>query len=208
MSDRELAGYVAPILRNTAESVFRRRVQTYSRETGEVNGEATMREVLGALAQATMLGLEVVDGVPSDGCESCGMATKVKRKKSCEASLEARVDAFAVWLRAGTPGPRWKRADVVRLLLEWAISAAAKSALPAATSHPRGRRTGTLETRTYAGGRVAYFGRLRLADGTRSGRMPAPDGMTKADASRWLAGQQAREDAEQTLYRAKAKRPK
>lgn len=68
---------------------------------------------------------------------------------------------------------------------------------------PRGRRTGTLETRTYAGGRVAYVGRLRLADGTKSGRMPAPDGMSKADAARWLAGQQAREDAERIVYTAK-----
>lgn len=71
------------------------------------------------------------------------------------------------------------------------------------TKIPRGRRSGTLETRTYANGRVAYVGRLRLADGTRSGRVPAPDGMTKAAAQRWLAALQAREDAEGIVYGAK-----
>ena len=74
MSDRELAGYVAPILRSTDERVLRRRVKTYDRETGETTGEVTMREVVGGLAQATALGLEVVEGVRPNGgvCEACG----------------------------------------------------------------------------------------------------------------------------------------
>lgn len=81
MSDRELAGYVAPILRSTDERVLRRRVQTYDRETGEVTGEVTMREVVGGLAQATALGLEVVEGVrPKEtACTLCGRPVPVPR---------------------------------------------------------------------------------------------------------------------------------
>lgn len=68
---------------------------------------------------------------------------------------------------------------------------------------PHGRRSGTLEERMYADGRVAYFGRLRLADGSKSGRLAVPDGMSKADAATWIAGQQAAEDADRLVYRAK-----
>lgn len=76
--ERELAGYVAPILRSTEECVLRRRVKTYDRETGEVTGEVTMREVVGGLAQATALGLEVVEGVrrSESMCERCGKPVK------------------------------------------------------------------------------------------------------------------------------------
>ena len=79
MSERELAGYVAPIIRSTEERVLRRRVKTYDRETGEVTGEVTMREVVGGLAQATALGLEVVEGVrPKEtACTLCGKPVPV-----------------------------------------------------------------------------------------------------------------------------------
>lgn len=74
LKDRELAGYVAPIIRSTDERVLRRKVNTYDRETGETTGEVTMREVVGGLAKVTALGLEVVEGVrPKEvACTSCG----------------------------------------------------------------------------------------------------------------------------------------
>lgn len=66
----------------------------------------------------------------------------------------------------------------------------------------RGRpRTGTLEERN---GR--FYGRLRLADGTRSPRMAVPDGMTREQAARWLAGEQAKEDVDRMVYAAKLER--
>lgn len=70
----------------------------------------------------------------------------------------------------------------------------------------RSTRTGTLEARRATDGTVSYVGRLRLADGSKSGRMPAPAGSTKAAAQRWLAALQTREDAEGIVYAAKVAR--
>lgn len=68
------------------------------------------------------------------------------------------------------------------------------------------RRRGTLEARALADGRIAYTGRLRLRDGTKSPRMAAPAGMTQVQASAWLAGLQAAEDADHAVYLAKVER--
>lgn len=96
LKDRELAGYVAPIIRSTDERVLRRKVTTYDRETGEVTGEVTMREVVGGLAKATAIGLEVVEGVrPKEvACTSCGRpvstATGGTVRTTCRADTGCR----------------------------------------------------------------------------------------------------------------------
>jgi hypothetical protein len=71
---RELAGYVAPIVRGTSETLLRRRVKTYDRDTGEVTGEVTMRQVIGGLAEVTKLEIEVIDGKRPNHftCDTCG----------------------------------------------------------------------------------------------------------------------------------------
>jgi hypothetical protein len=94
MSDdekRELAGYVAPIVRGTSETVLRRRVKTFDRETGEVTGEVTMRQVLGGLTEVTALGIEVIDGVKAAEfiCPECG---RVGQNRS-RAGVSPRCDA-------------------------------------------------------------------------------------------------------------------
>lgn len=77
----EAAGLVAPILRNADERTLRRPVKVYDRETGEVVREATVREVVGGLAKATALGLEVIEGVRAqDGiCEACGKVLAARK---------------------------------------------------------------------------------------------------------------------------------
>lgn len=77
----EAAGLVAPILRGADERALRRPVKVYDRETGEVLREATVREVVGGLAKATALGLEVVEGVRAqDGvCEACGKVLAARK---------------------------------------------------------------------------------------------------------------------------------
>lgn len=76
----EAAGLVAPILRNADERTLRRPVKVYDRETGEVVREATVREVVGGLAKATALGLEVVEGVKPREimCLVCGRPAPVR----------------------------------------------------------------------------------------------------------------------------------
>lgn len=77
--ERELAGYVAPIVRGASERVLQRRVRTYDRATGETTGETTMREALGGLVKATALGLEVIEGVRPKAvpCQQCQLPVKV-----------------------------------------------------------------------------------------------------------------------------------
>lgn len=78
---RELAGYVAPIVRGTSETLLRRRVKTYDRETGEVTGEVTMRQVIGGLAEVTKLEIEVIDGKRPKHftCDGCGKVFRLAR---------------------------------------------------------------------------------------------------------------------------------
>lgn len=78
---RELAGYVAPIVRGTSETLLRRRVKTYDRETGEVTGEVTMRQVIGGLAEVTKLEIEVIDGRRPKHftCDGCGKVFRVPK---------------------------------------------------------------------------------------------------------------------------------
>jgi len=73
-------------------------------------------------------------------------------------------------------------------------------------ARPRGARKGTLEERRYADGTIAYVGRLRLADGSKSARLDAPAGVSRADAAKWIARLQAREDVERVVFRAKVER--
>lgn len=88
---RELAGYVAPIVRGTSETLLRRRVHTYDRETGEVTGEVTMRQVIGGLAEVTKLEIEVIDGKRPKhfACDGCGKVAKLAKtgpvRKTCKA---------------------------------------------------------------------------------------------------------------------------
>ena len=75
------------------------------------------------------------------------------------------------------------------------------------TKATRGRpRSGSLDIRKRADGGVTIWGRVRLSDGTRSGVIPAPDGMTVPQARRWILALQAREDVEHVVYRAKVER--
>ena len=120
VSDRELAGYVAPILRSTDERVLRRRVKTYDRETGEVTGEVTMREVVGGLAQATALGLEVVEGVRSLGglCELCGKVLEAPKNghapRACPTALGGCRRQAACACGAAPPRAAFTPANVAR----------------------------------------------------------------------------------------------
>ena len=87
--ERELAGYVAPIVRGTSEVLLRRRVKTYDRETGEVTGEVTMRQVIGGLAEVTKLEIEVIDGKRPKHftCGTCGKVFEVPKThipKTCD----------------------------------------------------------------------------------------------------------------------------
>lgn len=70
----------------------------------------------------------------------------------------------------------------------------------------RGTRKGTLVEVRAVDGAVSRFGRLRLADGSKSGRIPVPESKTRSEALRWLASLQKREDAQGIVYRAKLER--
>lgn len=65
-------------------------------------------------------------------------------------------------------------------------------------------RTGTVETfGTHPDGSPRFRGRLRLGDGSKSDRFDVPQGMTEKQAKAWVAGIQAKEDAEGGLLAAK-----
>lgn len=76
---REIAGYVAPILRSASPAAVSRRVKTYRQDTGEVTGETTIGEALRGLAE--VYGLEhAVEGRPRETpCERCGRLVSVIR---------------------------------------------------------------------------------------------------------------------------------
>lgn len=64
-------------------------------------------------------------------------------------------------------------------------------------------RTGTLEALKRPDGTIAYRGRLRLHDGSKSPRLDVPAGYTEARARAWLAAEQRAEDADGQMSKAK-----
>lgn len=70
----EVAGYVAPVLRDASPKTLARRITLYDAETGEVTGYATGAEALRGLAKIQDLELSVEEGVrpATVVCELCG----------------------------------------------------------------------------------------------------------------------------------------
>lgn len=68
-------------------------------------------------------------------------------------------------------------------------------------------RSGTLEASgSWPSGKPRFRGRVRLGDGTRSERFDVPEGMSEAEARKWLAGIQAAEDAQGLLLQKRQAR--
>lgn len=67
-------------------------------------------------------------------------------------------------------------------------------------------RSGTLEAAEGQDGATLYRGRLRLADGTKSGRFELPEGLDESAARAYLASLQQAEDATGQLLAAKLDR--
>ncbi len=76
----EIASYIAPILRNVPAKTLTRRVKLYSRETGEVTGEATAEDALRGLAKIQDLEHVVEEGVRPVAfvCKNCGKVQEAK----------------------------------------------------------------------------------------------------------------------------------
>ena len=198
----ELAAMLAPEFRRVSAVAKRRRVHLV--RDGEVVGVATLGEVQDGLLRAHAIEVETDEGVrPREvPCQRCGKPVLVatigpipttchddvggcSRQVACPCGCAAKpprgaFEARVVARRNGQPW-RCRRSAIV-------ASQADSPPRPPATAH---MRTGTLEERS---GR--FYGRLRLADGTRSSRMAVPDGMTREQAKAWVAEKQAEYDRE------------